>query len=95
MRDVAIVSFSQTPSWRRSPTDDVEMVHEVCTQAREQAGIERHEVGFTASGSCDFLVGRPFSFVMALDGVGAWPPISESHVEMDGAWALYLSLIHI
>ena len=26
---------------------------------------------------------------MALDGVGAWPPISESHVEMDGAWALY------
>lgn len=26
---------------------------------------------------------------MTLDGVGAWPPISESHVEMDGAWALY------
>ena len=25
----------------------------------------------------------------ALDAVGAWPPIRESHVEMDGAWALY------
>ncbi len=25
----------------------------------------------------------------ALDAVGAWPPIVESHVEMDGAWALY------
>ena len=24
-----------------------------------------------------------------LEAVGAWPPISESHVEMDGAWALY------
>ena len=24
-----------------------------------------------------------------LDGVGPWPPIQESHVEMDGAWALY------
>ncbi|HEX3343935.1 MAG TPA: hypothetical protein VHS09_05145, partial [Polyangiaceae bacterium] len=33
--------------------------------------------------------GRPFSFVTALDAVGAWPPIRESHVEMDGAWALY------
>src|SRR4029078_46818 len=22
-------------------------------------------------------------------GVGPWPPIQESHVEMDGAWALY------
>ena len=26
---------------------------------------------------------------MTLDGVGPWPPIQESHVEMDGAWALY------
>ena len=33
--------------------------------------------------------GQAFSFVMTLDGVGPWPPIQESHVEMDGAWALY------
>ena len=26
---------------------------------------------------------------MTLDGVGPWPPIQESHVEMDGAFALY------
>ena len=31
----------------------------------------------------------PFSFVTTLDAVGPWPPISESHVDMDGAWALY------
>jgi len=30
-----------------------------------------------------------FSFVSTLDAVGPWPPIQESHVEMDGAWALY------
>src|SRR5438477_12472254 len=34
------------------------------------------------------MAGQPFSFVMARDAVGAWPPIEESHVEMDGAWAL-------
>ena len=33
--------------------------------------------------------GQAFSFVSTLDGVGPWPPIQESHVEMDGAWALY------
>ncbi len=26
---------------------------------------------------------------MNIDGVGAWPPVYESHVEMDGAWALF------
>jgi acetyl-CoA acetyltransferase len=40
-------------------------------------------------------VGRPFSFVMALDAVGAWPPIEESHVEMDGAWALYEAWVRL
>jgi hypothetical protein len=33
--------------------------------------------------------------VMALDAVGAWPPISESHVEMDGAWALYEAWVRL
>ena len=46
-------------------------------------------MGFVCSGSTDYLVGAPFSFVMALDAVGVWPPMRESHVEMDGAWALY------
>jgi acetyl-CoA acetyltransferase len=27
--------------------------------------------------------------------VGAWPPISESHVEMDGAWALYEAWVRL
>ena len=32
---------------------------------------------------------------MTLDAVGAWPPIAESHVEMDGAWALYEAWVKI
>src|SRR5262249_4264234 len=59
------------------------------TEALARAGLDRHEIGFTVSGSSDLLTGAPFSFVAAFDGVGAWPPIEESHVEMDGAWALY------
>src|SRR5699024_580292 len=47
------------------------------------------DIGFTCSGSTDYLAGMAFSFVTTLDAVGPWPPIQESHVEMDGAWALY------
>ena len=30
-----------------------------------------------------------------LEAEGAWPPISESHVEMDGAWALYEAWVRL
>ncbi|MFJ9810994.1 thiolase domain-containing protein [Streptomyces sp. NPDC101158] len=89
-RDVAIVAFAQTDHTRR--TDDlseVEMVMPVLHDVLRQTGLRTSDIGFTCSGSSDYLAGRAFSFTMALDGVGAWPPISESHVEMDGAWALY------
>jgi acetyl-CoA acetyltransferase len=61
----------------------------VIAEALRRAGLTKGDVGFTVSGSCDYLAGRPFAFVMALDAVAAWPPIAESHVEMDGAWAMY------
>ena len=57
--------------------------------------IQRRDIGFTCAGSCDYLSGQTFSFVMNLEAVGAWPPISESHVEMDGAWALYEAWVRL
>jgi acetyl-CoA acetyltransferase len=65
------------------------MMMPIFQQVREQIDIDPADIGFTCSGSSDYLAGMAFSFVTTLDGVAAWPPISESHVEMDGAWALY------
>jgi len=90
MRDVAIVSFAQAPHVRRELVrNEVEMLMPVLAEAIEASGIPRKEIGFTVSGSCDYIAGQPFAFVSAIDAVGPWPPITESHVEMDGAWALY------
>ncbi|WP_260637390.1 thiolase domain-containing protein [Streptomyces angustmyceticus] len=90
MRDVAIVAFGQSDHVRDSAeTSEVEMLMPVLHDVLAQTGLAARDIGFTCSGSSDYLAGRAFSFTMALDGVGAWPPISESHVEMDGAWALY------
>ena len=89
MRDVAIVSSAYSAVPKELRYNEVEMIVPVIRQAMAESGLRRDEIGFTCSGSLDYLQGGPFSFVMGLDAVGAWPPIRESHVEMDGAWALY------
>jgi acetyl-CoA acetyltransferase len=94
MREVAIVSYAEV-SFPRSDDDEVELISAAIRQAMSAAKMTKKEIGFTVSGSCDYLGGRPFSFVTALDAVGAWPPISESHVEMDGAWALYEAWVRL
>lgn len=89
-RDVAVVAFAQTDHLRSTAElSEVEMLMPVLREVLDSTGMRAGDIGFTCSGSCDYLAGRAFSFTMALDGVGAWPPISESHMEMDGAWALY------
>ena len=90
MRDVAIISFAQTPMRRRvEELNEVEMLMPAIHDALRQVDMTIDDIGFTCSGSTDYLAGTAFSFVSTLDGVGPWPPIQESHVEMDGAWALY------
>ena len=89
MIDVAIVSTAQRQEAALPDVTEPELMVEVVNGARDGAGIGQDDIGFTCSGSSDFLAGQAFSFVMTLDAVGAVPPISESHVEMDGAWALY------
>jgi acetyl-CoA acetyltransferase len=96
MREVAIVSFAQTPYVRRERSrNEVEMLMPVIAQAIDRSGIPKAEIGFTCSGSSDYIAGQAFAFVGAVDALGAWPPISESHVEMDGAWALYEAWVKI
>ncbi|GAA3232393.1 thiolase domain-containing protein [Actinocorallia longicatena] len=94
MKDVAIVAFTQTKHTAEDQGhSETELLLPLFQEIKEQVGISRFD--FTCSGSCDYLIGAPFSFVSALDAVGAWPPISESHVEMDAAWALYEAWVKI
>jgi acetyl-CoA acetyltransferase len=90
------VSIAQSRSVAREALrNEVEILMPVVTEAIERAGIDRKKIGFTCSGSSDYLAGVAFSFVTALDAVGAWPPIEESHVEMDAAWALYEAWVRL
>lgn len=95
MRDVAIVSFAQHASRREETRNEVEMLLPVVREALAPTGLTSQDMGFTVSGSSDYLAGQSFAFVQALDAVGSWPPISESHVEMDGAFALYEAWVRL
>ena len=90
-RDVAVVGFAHAPHVRRTEgtTNGVEMLMPCFHSIYDELGITRGDIGFWCSGSSDYLAGRAFSFISAIDAIGAVPPINESHVEMDAAWALY------
>jgi acetyl-CoA acetyltransferase len=96
MRRVAIVGYAQTPYVRSQvQQNEVEMLLPMIAELYETSGFAKEDIGFTCSGSSDYLAGQAFSFVMAVDALGAWPPINESHVEMDGAWAMYEAWVKI
>jgi hypothetical protein len=95
VRDVAIVSFAQSGALVDAAESETQMLLPVINEAVERSGVARSDIGFTCSGSADYLAGTPFSFVANLEAVGAWPPISESHVDMDGAWAMYEAWVRL
>ncbi len=97
MTDVAVIGFAQSPCLRHSDstTSGVEMLVPIFQRVLADTGLAKDDIGFWCSGSSDYLAGRAFSFVQAVDAIGAVPPVMESHVEMDGAWALYEAWVKI
>jgi acetyl-CoA acetyltransferase len=93
--DIAIVGWGQTPLVSKAELSEPQLCVNAVLQAIQSAGVNQREIGFTCSGSCDYLSGGPFVFVANLEAAGAWPPIAESHVEMDGAWALYEAWVRL
>jgi acetyl-CoA acetyltransferase len=95
--DVAVVGFAHAPHVRRTDgtTNGVEMLMPCFAHLYQDLGITQADIGFWCSGSSDYLAGRAFSFISAIDSIGAVPPINESHVEMDAAWALYEAYIKL
>jgi acetyl-CoA acetyltransferase len=96
LRNVAVVGFAQLPivahdAHRIAP----EMLFPVVKQALKQCGVERDAIDYQTAGSADYIDGRPFGFVGALDVMGTWPPRQDSHLEMDAAFAAYYAWVRI
>ena len=96
-RDVAVVGFAHARHTESTfgTTNGVEMLAPVFAECYRQTGLDRTDIEFWCSGSSDYLAGRAFSFISAVDTIGAFPPICESHVEMDAAWAFFEAYLKI
>ena len=90
LRNVAIVGFAQLPIVARDPHRmATEMLYPVVRQALAECGVERDAIDYQVAGSTDYMDGRPFGFVAALDVMGSWPPRQDLHLEMDAAFCAY------
>ena len=97
MQDIAVVAFHQSDCVSQAgAANEVELIMPQLRAVFDQVGLDNaQDVDFVCSGSCDYLQGAAFAFVSGVDALGAVPPIKESHVEMDAAWALYESMLKI
>ncbi|WP_281899239.1 thiolase domain-containing protein [Phytohabitans aurantiacus] len=96
MTEVAVIGFAQSPCLPSAgTTSGVETLVPVFQEVLAATGLAKQDIDFWCSGSSDYLAGRAFSFVNAVDAIGAYPPVAESHVEMDAAWALYEAYVKL
>ena len=97
MQKIAIVAYSQSVCTSQAGAiNEVELIMPQLRAVFDQLDLHNaQDVDFVCSGSCDYLQGAAFAFVSGVDALGAVPPIKESHVEMDAAWALYESILKI
>ena len=96
LRNVAVVAFAQAPI---VASDEHRMATEILypqvRRALADCGVERDAIDYQVAGSADYVDGRPFGFVAALDVLGTWPPRQDLHLEMDAAFAAYYAWIRM
>ena len=80
MREVAVVSFAQRQEARIVDESEVEFMVPLMQAAKQAVGLTQREIGFTCSGSSDFLAGQargprgsPSDLAYEVDGVGQGP----------------------
>jgi acetyl-CoA acetyltransferase len=96
LRNVAVVAFAQLPIVARDEHRmATEMLYPVVRQALAQCGVERDAIDYQVAGSTDYMDGRPFGFVAALEVMGSWPARQDLHLEMDAAFCAYYAWLRM
>src|ERR1051325_9375506 len=96
LRNVAVVSFAQAPMVARDERRVAsEILYPQVRRALADCGVERDAIDYQVAGSADYVDGRPFGFVTALDVMGSWPARQDLHLEMDAAFAAHYAWIRM
>ena len=96
LRNVAVVGYAQAPyvSCDVHHTS-TEMLYPQIRRALAACGVEREAIDYQVAGSADYVDGRVFGFVAAVDVMGSWPPKQDLHLEMDAGFAAHYAWIRM
>jgi len=96
LRNVAVVAFAQEPLVERDERRIAsEILYPQVRRALADCGVERDAIDYQVAGSSDYIDGRPFGYVAALDVTGSWPAKQDLHLEMDAAFAAHYAWIRM
>ncbi|HJQ83179.1 MAG TPA: lipid-transfer protein [Candidatus Binatia bacterium] len=96
LRNVAVVGFAQAPIVARDEHRiSTEILYPQVRRVLADCGVDRDAIDYQVAGSADYVDGRPFGFVAALDVTGSWPPRQDLHLEMDAAFAAHYAWIRM
>ncbi len=89
MRRIAAVGFASELAPADDGRNDAELLAPVVDRALATSGVPPRDIGVVATAGSEFLNGVVGGVMGAFDALPCWPPRSHSHLEGDGAFALY------
>jgi acetyl-CoA acetyltransferase len=95
MRRVAVAGFASTVLSEGDGRNDAEILAPVVTEAITASGIDPADIDILATASSEFLNGVVGGIMGAFDALPGWPPRTHSHLEADGAFALYEAWVRL
>jgi acetyl-CoA acetyltransferase len=95
MRSVAVVGFASQVRSASGGLNEAESLAPVIDAALQSSGLSPRQIGIVCSASSEFLNGVIGSVNGAFDALPCWPPLTHTHLEGDGAFALYEAWVRL
>ena len=95
MTRVAAVGFASEVAPIGDGRSDAELLAPVVDRAIAASGISPADLAVIGTASSEFLNGVVGNVMGAFDALTGWPPRAHSHLEADGAFALYESWVRL
>ncbi len=92
---VAVVGFASEVVSESDGRSDAELLAPVVDRALEASGLSPADIGVIGTAGSEFLNGVVGSVMGAFDALPGWPPRTHSHLDADGAFALYESWVRL
>jgi hypothetical protein len=95
MRRVAVVGFASQVRHFDDGSNDAELLAPVIDEAVAASGVSRSDIGVVCTASSEFGSGIVGSMMEVFDVLPCWPPVTHSHLEGEGAFALYEAWVRL